>query len=154
MKLYELFFRPDLEEAEQEQDEIAEAANLLQTGEFQVLQLAYYEWFGRELAESETDKLFSEYMIKKQVPFWARDYARRILALAEEDRLDMNNSLYHRYDREYITFVPDGVRRFWLAAFWCTFVIFGGIAVATLVAREPMSMLPPYFERSEMPEQH
>jgi len=41
-----------------------------------------------------------------------------------------------------------------MAAFWCTFVIFGGIAVATLVAREPMSMLPPYFERSEMPEQH
>lgn len=154
MKLYEIFFRPDLEEAEQEQDEIAEAANLLQTGEFQVLQLAYYEWFGRELPESETDKLFSEYMIKKQVPFWARDYARRILALDEQGRLDMDNPLYHRYDREYITAVPDGVRRFWLAAFWCVAVIFGGIAVATLVAREPMSMLPPYFERSEMPEQH
>ena len=152
MKLYELFFRPDLEEAAQEQDEIAEAANLLQTGEFQVLQLAYYEWFGRDLPESETDKLFSEYMISKQVPFWARDYARRILEMEREGRLDDNNPLYHRYDREYITHVPHGVRRFWMATFWCTAVILGGVVIATFVASEPTSILPPYFERAELPD--
>ena len=148
MGLLNVFFRPDLEEAQQGQNEIAEAANLLQTGEFQILQLAYYDWHGRELPESATDRLFAAYMIHNQVPDWALHYARRILDRATAGALDMDNPAYHRYDPGYVTHVPDGVRRFWLATFWCAAVIVGGLAIATLVAEEPTSILPPYFERS------
>ena len=154
MGLLDVFLRPDLEEAQQGQNEIAEAANVLQTGEFQILQLAYYDWHGRELPEAATDRLFAAYMIHNQVPDWALYYARRILERAMEGVLDIDNPAYHRYDRGYVTHVPDGVRRFWLATFWCASVIVGGLAIATLVAEEPTSLLPPYFERSVVDPDH
>ncbi len=150
MKLFQLLFEPDREEAEQGQDEIAEAANLLQTGEFQLLQLAYYDAFGRDLPESETSRLFALYMIEQRVPAWARAYALRILERNQHGTLDDGNPAYHRYDRDYITSVPNGIRRFWLATMWCAAVLVGGIAVATWVVDEPTSLLPPYFERSEV----
>ena len=148
MGLLDVFFRPDEEESRQGQNEIAEAANILQTGEFQILQLAYYDWHGRELPESATDRLFAAYMIHSQVPDWARHYAQRILERATMGALDIDNPAYHRYDPNYITHVPDGVRRFWLAIFWCASVIVGGVAISTLMVDEPASLLPPYFERS------
>ena len=148
MGLLDVFLRPDLEEAQQGQNEIAEAANILQTGEFQILQLAYYDWHGRELPEAATDRLFAAYMIHNQVPDWALYYARRILERAMAGALDVDNPAYHRYDREYITHVPDGVRRFWIAVFWCAAAIVGALAITATFVEEPASILPPYFERS------
>jgi len=150
MKLFQLLFEPDREEAEQGQDEIADAANLLQTGEFQLLQLAFYDAFGRELPESETSRLFTVYMVEQHVPPWARDYAQRILERERHGTLDDDNPAYHRYDRNYITYVPNGVRRFWMATLWCAAILIGGIAIATWAVEEPTSLLPPYFERSEV----
>lgn len=149
MGLYNIFFRPDLEE-DSEKAEIAEAANLLQVGEFQLLQLAYYDWFGRELHEEECDRLFAEYMLAQKVPFWARHYARSIVDQVRANQIDPDHAGFHRYDRDYVTHVPDGVRRFWVTAFFCGVVVFGGVAVANMVAEEPVSRLPPYFERSEI----
>ena len=152
MNLFNIIFRPELEE-DPERTEIAEAANLLQIGEFQLLQLAYSEWFGRDLPEHQLDRLFNSYMVSQQVPYWARHYARRILERERAGRLDANDPNFHRYDRNYITNVPQGVRRFWLAVLCCGGVVFGSVAVATLIVqdRDALSVLPPYFERSEVP---
>jgi hypothetical protein len=150
MKFLKIFFEPDREEQEQERDEIAEAANQLQTGEFQLLQLAYYDWHGEDLPEEELDALFADYMIRKQVPAWARHYARRIIDGIAEERIDANSAAFHRYDPNYITYVPDGVRRFVWACLCCGAVIVGGLAIATFAAEEPASLLPPYFERAEV----
>ncbi|MCH7542778.1 MAG: hypothetical protein IIB65_03995, partial [Proteobacteria bacterium] len=43
--LFQTLMRPDREESEQ-RAEVARAANLLQLGEFQLLQLAYHDWHG------------------------------------------------------------------------------------------------------------
>jgi hypothetical protein len=150
MKFFQIFFEPDREEMAQERDEIAEAANLLQTGEFQLLQLAYYDWHGHDVPEDRLDELFADYMIRKSVPAWARHYARRIIDGIAEGRLDPDAAAFHRYDRNYITYVPNGVRRFVWATLCCGAVIVGGLAIATLAVDEPASMLPPYFERAEV----
>lgn len=149
MGFFDVFFRPDREE-QSEKSEIIDAANLLQIGEFQLLQLAYEDWFGQPLANDQVDTLFAEYMLKQHVPAWARHYARNILRGHHFGRLDIYDPGFHRYDRNYVTHVPQGVRRFWLATLWCGALIFGGIALAALMATEATSLLPPYFERSDL----
>ena len=42
--------------------EIISAANLIQVGEFQLIQLAYKAWYKIALPEEKVDKIFSEYM--------------------------------------------------------------------------------------------
>ena len=42
--------------------EILHAANLLQIGEFQLMQLAYKVWYNEDLPENKINKIFSEYM--------------------------------------------------------------------------------------------
>ena len=154
MKLFQIFFQPDREEQSQERDEIAEAANQLQIGEFQLLQLAYYDWHGADLPEDKLDALFAHYMISKQVPAWARHYARRILDGIADNQVDTNDAAYHRYDREYVTHVPNGVQRFVWATLCCSAALVGGLAIATFVVEEPTSLLPPFFERSELEQNH
>lgn len=110
MNLFETLIHPDREE-HGERAEVARAANLLQVGEFQVLQLAYKGWFGRDLPTALVDRMFAAYMFRNEVPYWARQYARNILRLDEQGRLDDLNPAYHRYDSDYHTDVPNGVRR-------------------------------------------
>ncbi len=42
--------------------EILHAANLLQIGEFQLMQLAYKVWYNEDLPENKINKIFSEHM--------------------------------------------------------------------------------------------
>lgn len=152
MGLLDVFFRPDLEE-QSEKSEIVDAANLLQIGEFQLLQLAYEEWHGRPLPADQVDTLFSDYMLRQHVPAWARHYARNILRGHDFGRLNINDPAFHKYDRNYVTHVPQGVRRFWTAAFWCSGLVLAAVFVATFMTKEPTSLLPPYFDRSELAQQ-
>ena len=48
--------RPDQEE-DPERTVVARAANILQVGEFQLLQLAYHDWYGQELPAALCDQL-------------------------------------------------------------------------------------------------
>ena len=41
--------------------EILDAANLLQIGEFQLIQLAYKVWYKENLPEDKINKIFQEY---------------------------------------------------------------------------------------------
>ena len=150
MKLFDVFFHPEREEQTQ-RAELVQAANLLQIGEFQLLQLAHKEWFGIDIPEARVDEVFARYMVSEDTPHWARHYAREILAMDDRGELDINDPSYHRFDRDYVTFVPKGQRQFVMAALFCGIVVFGGVALASLVARDPVSILPPYFERNELP---
>lgn len=70
MTLLQAFIRPDREENAR-RAEVARAANLLQVGELQFLQLAYDEWRGREMPEDLINRLFTAYMLHDQTPWWA-----------------------------------------------------------------------------------
>lgn len=150
MNFFQTLLHPDREELEMaDRMVVGSAANLLQVGEFQFLQLAYREWFGHDLPEALVARLFSAYMLQNEVPHWARHYARVVLSREERGQLDDNDPSYHRYDHDYHVTVPRGVRRFCMAAGILTFCMATGILVANITVREPMSLLPPYFDKAE-----
>lgn len=150
MNFFETLIHPDKEE-HSERAEIANAANLLQVGEFQIIQLAYKEWFGRELPEALVDRLFAAYMFKDAVPFWARQYARNILRLDDQGDLDDMNPGYHRYDSDYKSeAAPGGVLQFCMAVGFFVLCIGGGLMIAESAAGEGGSMFPPYFSSDEL----
>ena len=70
MTLLQALIRPDRGENAR-RAEVARAANLLQVGELQFLQLAYDEWRGREMPEALINRLFTAYMLHDQTPWWA-----------------------------------------------------------------------------------
>ena len=146
MTLLETLIRPD-KEVQDDRSEVVKAANLLQVGEFQLLQLAFHDWHKRDMPDAVVDRLFTNYMMHSQVPFWARQYARKILDLEANGALNDNEPHYHRYDADYHTHVPNGVRRFAWAAGIIIVCIFGGILLADQVTRSGGSVFPPYFKK-------
>jgi hypothetical protein len=129
---------------------VGDAANLLQVGEFQFLQLAYFAWFGSELPEQRISQLFRRYMLNNEVPPWARHYARLIMSRDRSGQLDASDPRYHRYDHDYATAVPKGLRHFLLAVSAIALIMVSLFAAATLVAPQPTSLLPPFFDHREL----
>lgn len=152
MNLWQTLLQPDREELENtDKAEMVSAANLLQVGEFQILQLAYFDWHQKDLPEALVSRLFNAYMLGGEVPHWARHYARRILTMAEQGTLNDSHPLYHRYDNDYRAVVPQGTVRFVGAALACGLFVFGGVVLAEWAVDKPASMFPPYFDQSELP---
>ena len=152
MSLWKTLLHPDREEEEmKERLVVISAANQLQVGEFQLLQLAYREWFGEDLPEALVAELFTSYMLHHRVPHWARHYARRVIDGYERGDLDDNAPMFHRYDDDYHTQVPRGVQRFCVAAAGVIIAVFGSIYIAGQVVDPTASMLPPYFEEKDLP---
>jgi len=149
MNLFETLIHPDREENE-ERAEVARAANILQVGEFQLLQLAYGDWFDKDLPTALIDRLFSQYMLYNIVPHWARHYARKIMIMEERGILDDLDPHYHRYDRDYHTSVPNGARRFAIAVIVLFLCLGGGLVLASLSITGGTSILPPYFDRDDI----
>jgi hypothetical protein len=150
MNFFEVLLHPDREELEfKERALVCSAANVLQVGEFQLLQLAYREWFGKDLPEALVARLFTDYMLQGEVPHWARHYARLVLKRDERGVLDANDPAYHRYDHDYYTTVPRGVQRFCLAVGMLTACLVSSIVIANMTVRGSTSVLPPYFEDDE-----
>ncbi len=151
MNLFQTLMHPDREELERGQRTlVVKAANILQVGEFQLLQLAYREWHSKDLPEALVSKLFSSYMLKDQVPHWARHYARKIIDADATCGLNDNAPAFHIYDHEYRTSVPDGVRRFWVAVGCLTLLIGGAIVLADLSVTTPASQFPPYLNEEDL----
>lgn len=148
MTLLKTLLRPDHEENQGDRSVVLKAANLLQIGEFQLLQLAYRKWHDADMPENEVHKIFHSYMIFDDVPHWARHYARDILRLEAQGRLNDEAAEYHRYDTEFNTRIPLGLRRFVVASV----IIFGAILGSLIVAdyavnqRQNSRILPPYFD--------
>ncbi|MBT3534741.1 MAG: hypothetical protein HN478_12740 [Rhodospirillaceae bacterium] len=97
MNLLETLLHPDRDEFPN-RTIVVTAANLLEIGEFQFLQLAFAHWHGRDMRADETREIFDSFMVRSEVPGWALLYARDICNLDRVSELDGNNPDYHRYD--------------------------------------------------------
>ena len=151
MNFFRVLINPEREENEHpDRKLVGSAANLLQVGEFQLLQLAYHEWFGKDLPRELVSGLFTNYMMHHQVPPWARHFARSILECHRGGQLNINDPTYHRYDNDYVRKLPTGLIRFLLAIALIAFVMLASILAASMVKKDVTSILPPYFERKEL----
>ena len=108
--LLKTLIKPDWED-NPKRSEILHAANLLQIGEFQLIQLAYKDWYKEDLPESKISKIFSEYMVTGIIPIWVTHYANDILKLNKAKVLDSYNKKYHVYDHEFGDYIPDEKQR-------------------------------------------
>lgn len=153
MNFWQALFHPDREMQEfPERQIVTQAANLLQIGEFQLLQLAYADWFGIEMPAADADRVFRAYMYRSVVPVWARHYARRVLDLEAAGRLHADDPTYHRYDVACGAPLDRRVQRFVVAVVWLVMVLGGGLVWSVYVTRDEAatSVLPPYFQPEEL----
>jgi len=91
--------------------EILNAANLLQIGEFQLIQLAYKVWYKENLPEDKINKIFEEYMIRGIIPIWVTYYARDIIKLDNANVLNGYDEKYHVYDHEFGEYIYNDKHR-------------------------------------------
>ena len=151
MGFLKTLIRPDHEEAPlRDQAVIANAANLLEVGEFQLLQLAYRAWHGTDMPDAMGDKLFASYMVDNRIPHWARHYARTVLERDRRGEINETSPEYHRYDRSYADTAPKSAKQFLFVVVTLMVVLGGGLIVAELSVDTPTSMLPPYFAENEL----
>ena len=130
--------------------EIISAANLIQVGEFQLIQLAYKAWYKEDLPEDKVDKIFSEYMYRNIVPIWVSYYARDITKLDNANVLNSYSKKYHIYDHEFGEKIIDEnqrKRRGWQYTFIILIVFIIIHFIAIKYVEEPTDFLPPYFEK-------
>ena len=97
---FQTLLKPDWDD-NPKKSEILLAANKLEVGEFQFLQLAYKEWHGHELPKTLVDNIFRGYTIRNNIPNWARHYARKIVHLDRVNKLNPQDPKYHVYDVEF-----------------------------------------------------
>jgi len=147
--LLKTLIKPDWNESPK-RSEILHAANLLQIGEFQLIQLAYKVWYKENLPEDKINNIFSEYMITGIIPIWVTAYARDILKLDKANVLDSYNEKYHVYDHEFGTYIYDNRQRrrrgvLYTAIIVCVFVVTHFMAANYV--EEPASFYPPYIEK-------
>lgn len=147
--LLQTLMHPDHDDAP-ERGLVAAAANILQVGEFQLLQLAYYDWFGVDLPPETSHHIFNTYMLRNEVPIWARNYAQRIIKMDKEGKLDGNLARYHRYDSDYFRASAQGGRRLTLVVLGLGGLLLGGLALSSITTKEVTSVLPPFFNEDEL----
>lgn len=151
MNFFRALLNPEQEELEQgDKALISQAANILQVGEFQLLQLAYHAWFGRDLPEPLVSRLFTNHMLRDEVPHWARHYARLIMMREHHGVLHCDDPTYHRYDHGYALQMPKGVKAFIAASGLVAFTLAAALLAASVFTTESTSLLPPYFSADEL----
>ena len=129
---------------------ILHAANLLQIGEFQLIQLAYKVWYNKDLPEDKINKVFSEYMVRGIMPIWVSYYAKDIIKLDNAKKLNSYDDRYHVYDHEFGDFIPSEANRKKRGIFYATIIAFVFIATHYMAANyveEPAGFYPPYIEK-------
>ena len=131
--------------------EILHAANLLQIGEFQLIQLAYKSWYKKDLPEEKISKIFSEYMLSGIIPIWVTYYAKDIIKIEKANALNSYDKKYHIYDHEFGGYIYDEKDRRRRGIFYATIIAFVFIMTHYMAANyveEPASFYPPYIEKS------
>ncbi len=147
--LLKTLIKPDWED-NPKRSEILHAANLLQIGEFQLIQLAYKTWYQENLPEEKINKIFSEYMITGIIPIWVTYYARDIIKLENAKVLDGYNEKYHVYDHEFGSHIENDTQRKKRGIFYTiiiAFVFFASHYMAANYSEEPAGFYPPYIEK-------
>ncbi|MBT4046018.1 MAG: hypothetical protein HOF11_21140 [Rhodospirillaceae bacterium] len=129
---------------------VVNAANLLQIGEFQLLQLAFAHWHGRDMRPDEASAIFDSFMVRSEVPGWALMYARNIDQLEQDGQLNGNQPEFHRYDAEFRPAgKPDARTGFLTAVVFLVGTLGGAFAFAGQLA-ECTDQFPPCLSSGEL----
>jgi len=148
--LVKTLIKPDWDD-NPKRSEIIHAANLLQIGEFQLIQLAYKDWYKKELPEEKINKIFSEYMVTGIIPIWVTYYASDIIKMDNAKVLNNHDEKYHIYDHEFGSYIRDEKQRKKRGIFYAIIIGFVFISTHYMAANyseEPASFYPPYIEKS------
>ena len=155
--LLKTLVKPDWDD-NPKRSEILYAANLLQIGEFQLIQLAYNAWYNEDLPEHKINKIFSEYMVTGVIPIWVAYYAKDILKLDKAKVLDSYNNKYHVYDHEFGKHISNERQRKRRGIFYALIIVFVFVSshyMAANYVEEPAGFYPPYIEKRVVyPEQY
>jgi hypothetical protein len=147
--LIKTLIKPDWDD-NPKRSEILYAANLLQIGEFQLIQLAYKVWYKENLPEDKINKIFEEYMLRGIIPIWVAYYAKDIIKLDDAKVLNIYNEKYHIYDHEFGAYIPNEKHRKRRGILYATIValafVFSHFMAANYVD-EPAGFYPPYIEK-------
>lgn len=149
MKFFDTLLHPDRDEFPN-RTVVVNAANLLQIGEFQLLQLAFAHWHGRDMSPEEASAVFDSFMIRSEVPGWAMMYARKITQLEEIGQLDSGNANYHRFDTGYRTSAKMSPQAGFLAAVIFLVGTLGGAFALASQSAECSGQFPPCVSSDEM----
>jgi len=147
--LLKTLVKPDWDD-NPKRSEILHAANLLQIGEFQLIQLAYKVWYKENLPEKKISNIFSEYMITGIIPIWVTYYARDIIKMERANALNSYDEKYHVYDHEFGEYIHDNKQRKRRGIFYAIIigiVFIGSHYMAANYVEEPAGFFPPYVEK-------
>ena len=149
--LVKTLIKPDWDD-NPKRSEILHAANLLQIGEFQLIQLAYKVWYKEELPERKINKIFGEYMITVIIPIWVTYYAKDIIKMENANVLNGYEEKYHVYDHEFGESIKDDQERKKRGIFYTIIILFVFLAthfmaVNYVAIEEPAGFYPPYVEK-------
>ena len=150
--LLKTLIKPDWDD-NPKRSEILNAANLLQIGEFQLIQLAYKVWFKEDLAENKINIIFKEYMIRGIIPIWITYYAKDIIKLNNVNLLNGYDEKYHVYDHEFGGYIYDNNERKRRGIQYAIIILFVFIATHYMAinyvdVEKSASFYPPYIEKS------
>ena len=149
--LLKTLIKPDWDD-NPKRSKILDAANLLQIGEFQLIQLSYKSWYNEDLPEDKINKIFSEYMITGIIPIWVTDYSQNILKLNKANVLDSFNDKYHVYDHEFGKYISTEKQRrrrgiFYTLIIGIVFIASHYMAINYVEDEGSASFYPPYVEK-------
>ena len=149
--LLKTLIKPDWDD-NPKRSEILHAANLLQIGEFQLIQLAYKVWYKEDLPEEKINKIFSQYMITGIIPIWVTYYAKDILKLERANVLDSYNEKYHVYDYEFGEHIHNEIQRkkrgiLYTILIGFVFIASHYMAIHYVQDEESAGFYPPYIEK-------
>jgi|TARA_B110000438_G_C15510688_1_gene519776 hypothetical protein len=147
--LLKTIIKPDWD-SDPKRSEIIQAANLVQIGEFQLIQLAYKSWYNEDLPENKINIIFNEYMITGIIPIWVTYYAKDIIKLDNANVLDSYNKKYHAYDNEFGKSIIDDQQRKKRGIIYTLIIGFVFVAshyMAINFTGESAGFYPPYIEK-------
>ena len=147
--LIKTLLKPDWDDSPK-RSEIIQAANLIQIGEFQLIQLAYKSWYKKELPLDKINYIFNEYMVTGIIPIWVTYYAKDIIKLDKANVLDSYNEKYHIYDNEFGKEISNEKQRKNRGIFYTILiglVFVGSHFMAINTVDEPAGFYPPYIEK-------
>ncbi len=70
---------------------IGYASGLLDVSEFRFFQIAYTQWYGQDILESQLEYVFADYMFESSIPHWVRHFTRKIIDSFNKEALDPIN---------------------------------------------------------------
>ena len=149
--LVKTLIKPDWDD-NPKRSQILHAANLLQIGEFQLIQLAYKVWYKEDLPEDKINKIFSEYMVSGIIPIWVTYYARDIIKMEKANVLNSYEERYHVYDHEFGEYLPDEQKRkrrgiFYALIVGIVFIASHYMAINYVEVEGSAGFYPPYVEK-------